>query len=150
MNGLATKLARIWQSDRLWAPLLLLYVISFFLPALRSAGAAEDAPGWFAFVVALTGLQIHGQGFRFLPGWLANPLFWAGLVLLGKKKRLGAGLLGLAASFSALSFLTMNDVAHDLFVGYYLWLACMVALAAIGLADSLYRLFSPSRPSNSL
>src|SRR5262249_41227117 len=95
----------------------LLYAASFFLPA------CEEVAGWQAFVLSLV-------FFVGLPMWLANPVFWSGLVLLSRGEYGPAGKRGLVAFVLALSECSL--FAEGLQVGYFLWVGSMAVLAAAG------------------
>ncbi len=97
-----------------------LYGISFVLPAAQAAGPVFNGLwGWQAFVLAfrclaevvlMAGQEVFGYSTnRPLPrldlptelfsatAWLANPLLWAGILLLMFGRRRPAGFAGLAA-----------------------------------------------------
>lgn len=101
----------------------LMYVSSFLLPVYRAA------PGWFAFIVTLTGLRFEGQGSGFSPVWLANLALWIGLVLLATDRTRAAGITGVVAVVLALPPMLHGPEEH-LLIGYYAWLLSMVILAS--------------------
>jgi hypothetical protein len=94
-----------------------LYVVSFFLPA------CEGAAGYQAFALSL--VCVVG-----IPMWLANPLFWSGLLLLSQGKRAAAGKAGLTAVALALSQCWL--FWPGLRVGYFAWVGSMGLLAVAG------------------
>ena len=94
-----------------------LYLVSFFLPAL------DGTPGYEAFILAV--LFVIG-----LPMWLANPVFWFGVVRLAQGRYHSAGQAGRVALLLALSECWM--FYDKLAVGYFVWVGSMVLLAAVG------------------
>jgi hypothetical protein len=101
----------------------LIYVSSFLLPVYRAA------PGWFAFIVTLTGLRFEGQGSSFSPVWLANPVLWIGVLLLATGRAGAAGIAGVVAVLLALLPMLHGSEEH-LLIGYYAWLLSMAVLAS--------------------
>jgi hypothetical protein len=99
----------------------LLYVISFFLPALGDKGGG--ILGFQAFIYSVL-LVVT------IPMWLANPLFWLGLALLMRRQWHGARFYGLLAVVLGLSESWMYG--KELAVGYILWVGSMVLLTVAG------------------
>jgi hypothetical protein len=95
-----------------------MYGVSFFLPA------AGTFLGFQAFVCAL--LFIIG-----VPMWLANPVFWLGLVMLSRREYRSASHAGMIALVLALSECWM--FSGELKAGYYVWAGSMAVLALVGL-----------------
>ncbi len=95
-----------------------MYAVSFFLPATGSI------LGYQAFVCALLVVICA-------PMWLANPVFWLGLVLLHRREYRSAGHAGMIAVLLALSECWM--FSGELGVGYFVWVGSMAALTLVGL-----------------
>jgi hypothetical protein len=113
---------------------LLLYAVSFFLPAL------DGVAGYQAFVFALI-------WFVFLPMWAANPVFWIGLGRLFQGRHGSASRAGLAALLLALSESWM--FGRELGVGYLVWvgsMAVLVVAGACGRRDEMPVRCLPARP----
>jgi hypothetical protein len=96
---------------------LLSYTVSFFLPALH------NVLGFQAFVYSI--LFLIGA-----PMWVANPLFWYGLVSLFRRRNRAAGKAGLVALLLALSECWMFH--GQLAAGYFVWAGSMALLALAG------------------
>jgi hypothetical protein len=97
---------------------VVMYGVSFLLPA------AGRMLGYQAFVCAV--LFVIG-----VPMWLANPVFWLGLVLLSRREYRSASTAGIVALLLALSECWM--FSGDLGVGYFVWVGSMAFLALVGL-----------------
>src|SRR5437867_3204435 len=111
---------RTGRPDRvLCLVILAVYGVSFLLPAVKPDETA--IPGYLCFWWSFRGL--------FLIFWSANLWLWlgaGGLVFGNQHLARGSGLLALAAALSVFVFIP----PRDLLVGYYVWLASMVLLAA--------------------
>jgi hypothetical protein len=115
------------------------YGISFLLPT--TAIFTNPISGWATFqsvsylLVAYRPRQ-SGQVveyFEFLFTWMANPLLWAGLVLLAARQGWAAFGVGLAAfGCAAIWFFLSLPTLDNLFVGYYVWLTSTALLAVSG------------------
>jgi len=122
-----------------------LYLISFILPVYRGSGDHTSVPGWFAFIVTLLGMRFEGKGAGFHPGWFANPAFWIGITLLYFKRPRLATACGVAATLLAATFLKLLlNPADRLLIGYYIWLASMIALASSAWVSSTSKLNADS------
>jgi hypothetical protein len=104
-------------ADRLGLLAVLIYVLSFFLPAL------PHAVGYQTFVFAL--VFVIG-----VPMWAANPVFWIGLGKLYQGEYRTARTLGVVALLLALSECWL--FSEDLRVGYFAWVGSMAGLALAG------------------
>jgi hypothetical protein len=96
-----------------------LYLLSFFLPV------DSGMLGYHAFICAL--VFVIG-----IPMWLANPVFWFGLVRLFQGRYTSAGTAGVVALLLALSQVWMFRGAAQ--VGYWVWVGSMGLLALAGLS----------------
>jgi hypothetical protein len=112
------------------------YANSFALPTFDIVveGRAKSETGFAAFEVAFFALsqEVFG-GLGVFVMWLANPAFWAGVVLFacGRYDR------ALIASCAAVLLGSRLVFAPLILVGYYMWLAGMALL----LAASAVRLY---------
>ena len=78
------------------------YVVAFFLPAIRTPASAHEAQsGTRAFLLGFFGLCVVQ------PVWLANPLYWAGLICVLLRRPGAAVILGGLATCAALSVVTI-------------------------------------------
>ncbi|MEM9790469.1 MAG: hypothetical protein AAF842_08675 [Planctomycetota bacterium] len=119
------------QDIRRWwlaGAVVLVFVVSLFLPVFYRSDGTHVAPGWAALVYGW--MAVH-------PAWLANPLWLAGLILLGCKRYLVAAIiatLGVLLALSTFSLVGAKMWTGDLTVlaisaGYYAWLASQLILA---------------------
>jgi hypothetical protein len=120
-----------------WKPILALYLISFLLPVFNSMRSL----GIFAFFLSLLG---SSYSFGLFLYWVANPLLWYGVSSLRSGRWGHAAVFGGAAcAFASLPSIpiqegeTFRNTAGSLMVGYWVWLASTVLLAAVGLAGWL-------------
>ena len=112
------------------------YSGSFVLPAVdfgphRRGDVFElsgTSSGFEAFFLAIPAI-LSG-----LPVWLANPVFWLGLILLAAYRPLGAAICGAIAVLLALTGLQPVESQEILLVGYYVWLTSigLLFLAGVG------------------
>lgn len=114
--------------------MLLCYLISFALPAIKTTGNFGTLWGIQAFAgSALALLDLY-------PYWLANPTFWLGLYFFRRSRWRIAASCGVLASLFALSvpvIMQWEEQLHSpppgltstLLPGYYVWLASHVLLA---------------------
>jgi hypothetical protein len=100
---------------------VILYALSFFLPATRWV------VGYQVFVCSLVFVIC-------IPMWAANLVFWAGLAELCLGRYRSAGLAGLVAVVLALSECWMFTA--ELRVGYFVWVGSMALLAFVGLCGT--------------
>jgi MYXO-CTERM domain-containing protein len=105
------------------AVVLGLYAASFLLP-VADAGEHQEILGYQAFFWAPLTIV-------YLPMWLANPVLWLGCACAGDQGWRAARNAGLAAVLLAVSEVWLWDDPPEL--GYYLWVASMVALGLAGL-----------------
>jgi hypothetical protein len=99
-----------------------MYGVSFFLPA------TGRILGYQAFVCALLFVICA-------PMWLANPVFWLGLVMLSRREYRSASHAGMIALLLALSECWM--FSGELDSGYFVWAGSMAVLALVGLFGEL-------------
>lgn len=114
-----------------------LYVLSLALPAFVAGGT--DLLGHSQQHEVIYGFQCLAMGFFVLPGWVANPLVLIGAPLLSVGfRRAPIALLSLALASAVIApFLLMGvDLVRldHLSIGYYVWLASIVALLVAALA----------------
>jgi hypothetical protein len=95
----------------------------------------------FSFVLPATGRMLGYQAFMMsvlfvlcIPMWLANPVFWYGLVRLCQGRCESAARAGLLALVLALSECWM--FWGELSTGYFLWAGSMALLALLGWCGS--------------
>ena len=68
-------------------------------------------------------------GWVAIPTWIANPLFAASVIFLGYQRRRTARVLAALAIVAALiSVFYLGEDLRALHVGYYVWLASMIAM----------------------
>jgi hypothetical protein len=104
-----------------WIILLVIYGLSFVLPALD-----HDMYGWQAFLAGMFYCW-------FLPwtiAWWANVFFWFGLMALSMHAYRKSAVLGLIAFLLGLSFLFYGG--EHLHPGYFLWIGSMAGLMLAG------------------
>ncbi len=116
--------------------LCLVYAVSLLLPAYGQFQSTMR--GYETFLSAL--FFGASSGFLtwiyslFMTGWVANPVFWAGTLLLMRGRLAGATILGVAASLLAIeSARFASSVEAPLLPGYYVWLCSMGGLAMASL-----------------
>lgn len=119
-----------------------LYVVSLVLPAIGTAGGYNEAqlglgkenPGFWVLVLS------GGTCFMLNPMWLANPLLWAGLWLMWRRKwRVATVVAVLSALFAiggSVAFMqwTSGGDNYELLFGYYVWAASTVSLVLMAVA----------------
>ncbi len=118
-----------------------LFALSLALPAL----AVLDKPlfGGGATPKVYPGVLCLLMGWILLPGWLANPLFFASTLLHGLGKHRVAIVLLVLALLSALIAPVMLTHSKDielryLHVGYYVWVVSLVVML-VGASRSALR-----------
>jgi len=120
--------------SRRFRVILLCYLISFSLPALKTSGNFGTLWGIQAFAGSALAL------FDLYPYWLANPALWLGLYFFHHGRWRIAASCGLVATLLALSVPVIQrwevqlrppppDLSSTLLPGYYVWLASSVLLA---------------------
>lgn len=136
------------------ALLVTLYGLSLYLPAASIPGRIEEIrvngkvipqsekmlpavkiKGYQAFSRALLIRRID---------WFANPVFWCGCVLLACRKWLLSGLAGtialLLGMYSLFEYGFLDpELRPTYLVGFWIWLASLLALAIAGWAGFLLR-----------
>ena len=116
------------------------YAVALLLPATQQL--QTPMRGYEIFLSALffgagSGF-LSWIGFLFITGWVANPIFWVGTVLLMRGRVRGATIFGAAASVLAIeSARFATGVEAPLLLGYYVWLFSFGALAVVSLLWSL-------------
>lgn len=118
---------------------IILYIASFLLTAVKDAYAAPGAEGYVGYLCAYVSLVLPwvSDGIRILQsdplsyfgillsGW-TNPVFLVTIVLLLRKKRLGAILrIVLLFMFAACWIVFYREHLHPQ-IGYFLWTAAML------------------------
>ncbi len=115
------------------------YFAAFFLPTYNYENHSHS--GAEAFKVGLDviiALALRGGDWTgFLLGWLPNPLFGVGMLLLAVDRPWAAGLLGLVGLLCGLWWLTWREVGLE--GGYYAWLFSMAMLSLASLTVALDR-----------
>jgi hypothetical protein len=117
----------------------LLYAIACLLPAIHLKTGAfighgsppGPIPGWaLLYPGAMIVLGLFNPTLAPLAwAWLANPLLVIGSVLLACRKARGAIVTAVIALVLSAGCLMPSDEVDGLLVGYYLWVASMIALA---------------------
>ncbi len=113
--------------------LILCYLISFVLPAIKTTGNFGTLWGIQAFAGSLLALLDR------YPYWLANPVFWCGAFLLWKVRWKSAAVCGVIATLLGLTVPLITYIESEthhappglgssLLPGYYLWLGSFVWL----------------------
>jgi hypothetical protein len=139
----------------------LLYGLSLLLPVTsitfqffgRTVQAHSPCLGFHAFLVGLDApfrSEIQGEDLQLFAGWLANPVFWAGLYLLltGRHRwSLAAGLVSLCLGLAVLP-LVWNTVRE--WPAYWVWLGSFVGLLAGNLICVLVASSSQCTPNQKL
>jgi hypothetical protein len=132
------------------ASIVVVYGLAFFAPITFSM---DNGVGFFLFLWGLFGTVVYPFQFWKAPAagylvvcWLANPLFWIGLSLLGcrqRSRRLLGGVCGACAVLAALVwFLPWNPLTKvKVLVGpaYLLWCGSFVLLAVEALQSCRLR-----------
>jgi hypothetical protein len=137
--------------NRLAAIVLLLYGVSFLLPAWGKGG--EVVYGWGAFVLGMVyspfllvflfqtaAATLEGRNpssdpsMLALAAWLANPCFWVGHYYLARWRWGRAAFAGILAL--ALGFGFYRAGGTDLRIGYYFWVASMALLPLLSLVGA--------------
>jgi hypothetical protein len=144
MNGPSDR----WVHWQVLAFVAGVYGLSFLLPAARIpvrmgptliGGKMADPGGERLAPVRLSGadaFRLSIDSDTMVIAWLANPVLWLGIALLALRRWLLAGLAGVAAfALASVAYLLpLGDPDRaDYLIGYWLWLASMVLLAAFGL-----------------
>jgi hypothetical protein len=124
----------------------MIYALSFVAP-VRFGGVYVG--GLFLFLMGLISTVAYSLLFWKEPSagivvvcWLANPLFWMGLALVGhpqRSRRLLGGVLGMLAVLTALLWLLPWNRDPLLGSAYLLWCGSFVLLAVLGLIRGLWR-----------
>lgn len=110
------------------------YLLSLALPAIAHVqlpilwGAPRDQ--------VLYGMHCLLLGIIFWPGWIANPLLFAGWICHAFDRQLAASWCGLLACVDALAAPAVLGASRDfglrfMHVGYYVWLGSL-AMFAVG------------------
>ena len=123
---------------RYWAMLFIgvIYLIAFALPAFDNSAAPFHHMSWQPRGLNLGISAFFHSFFLFIhPGWLANPLFWAAMVLFAKGKYLLAAILSwVAVGLGASYLLIMSDQTlfyeQKFLIGFYVWLTSIAAFAS--------------------
>jgi hypothetical protein len=124
---------------------VLLYLLSFFLPAIQVLKSRAEY-GWEAFLIIQGVLEPNPLAATIdllviLLWWLPNPALWAGIVLLAARRWRAAAAVGTIGpvGFVACGF----DPDHLVFefrqfrVGYYCWGASVLLITAAAMWRSL-------------
>lgn len=120
---------------------IFLYALSLALPAL----AVLDKPlfGGSPTPKVYPGVLCVAMGWIVWPGWLANPLMFASMIVHGLGKHRVAIVLLVLALVSALAAPVILAAQKELFqlryphVGYYVWVASIVVLLVGATRSSL-------------
>jgi hypothetical protein len=117
------------------AALLGFYATSFVLPAAGGAGLISTKFGYDVFVETLDCAVSSPYDFRWTATrlWLANPLFWSGVVALSLQRPLLAATCGMVALFVMGGDLFSLRGEGLLRIGAYLWYGTIMALFVVGL-----------------
>ena len=147
--------------------IILLYAVSFFLPAasspgqlgpIRVNGTTISEGGQVLPPVHLSGFQAFDFAMRaYRIDWFANPVFWLGLIFLACRRWLLCGIAGaVALTLGLLTMLVFDAQEPELQTtwrsGYWTWLASMVVLTSTGWAGWYLSLrnrnqdFTPANP----
>ena len=132
-----------------WIPLAIgvVYLLAFVAPITLSE--TSYAGGFILFLWGAWFTSLFPFLFWEQPGiwllvccWLANPLFWIGLGLIGSRvrsSRLAGGVLGVFAVLAALLWMAPGDPSSGKMVGpaYLLWCGSFVMVALVGLKRGL-------------
>lgn len=113
---------------------LVLYALSLGMPALVVHHKPMFGHGG-GHAQTLFGVQCLLAGVVFWPGWLANPLLYAGALLHGFGRHAAAVVtlgLALVSALLALALLSGDSLAplEDVHVGYVAWLASIALMFA--------------------
>ena len=102
------------------------FTLSLVLPA---AMMPKPLFGGGGRLQAVFGWQCLLIGWLAMPTWIANPLFAAGGIFLAYQRRRTARVLATLAVVAALvSFLYLGEDVRYFHVGYYVWVASMIAM----------------------
>jgi len=119
------------------AVIAVLWAASLALPAVAAGGRTFDG-----FELLLRGWEGLSRG---VPAWIANPLFVAALAAAAVKRDTAAAVLAaLAVALGATSFMTEDLLRRgtafvpsiELRVGFYVWLAALLALCLHSLTNA--------------
>ncbi len=95
---------------------LCVYLSAFFLPVFDSS-TSQVMYGYEAFVFAIASV-------KFIPTWLANPLYWVALKNAYQGNVKTARMFAIAAPLLAVCQVWMMDDAPE--AGFYLWLGSLL------------------------
>ncbi len=142
MTTASQQASRWW-----WLPVAFTYVVALMLPAVYRPGLGAPTSGLTGYVEY--GYEcLGGLPFALLsPAWWANPAWLLGMIALVRNRPKLARICGLVGAFLALSVFVIGPFPPDNFgfsdmrLGYYIWLASMLALVVI----AQFQIRSPSR-----
>ena len=104
-----------------------LFALSLALPAVVMW--EEPLFGGGGHLELVFGFQCLVIGFVAMPTWIANPLFAAtGIFLAYQRRRTARVLAALAIVAALISFFYLGGDLRYFHVGYYTWLASMIAM----------------------